>query len=259
MERSLGLRECPRCGLKNRGSSHQCDFCGYDFQSTDTWMDDVKELEQINEIEKAESIDSDTVTKIESTFIKKEGAEKKSDTGPVKKREPVVIVRSRQKVESHEKKASTAEPTPPLVAESSETVSMATSEASVKVTPISSKGMKVFTTHVPTDVEETVSAASYLPPTYLVSIGSFVYIGTLLVAATSHISRLIGWAMVILGAILIVAGVGWALRIRKPSLMEEREEEVLLCPLCHEVVSKSDHECPNCHAGFEDVGIEEGA
>ncbi len=259
MERSLGLKECPRCGLKNRGSTRHCDFCGYDLQASDTWMDDVKELEGISQMEKAGSLDTDTKTKIEATIIKAGEVEKKPQSEPLKRREPVVIVRTKHKATPLAEQA--AEPSLSTVDAIEEEVSEAASPAKAKVTPISSRGMKVFTTHVSVDsAEEQAKVVSYLPPTYLVSVGSFVYVGTLVVAATSNLSRLMGWAMVIIGALLIVAGVGWALKIRKPSLLQEDgEEEVLLCPLCHEVVTKSDNECPNCHAGFEAMQAEEVA
>ena len=48
MERSSGLKECPRCGLRNRQGAYQCDFCGWDFKAaTDDWMGQVNDLERI--------------------------------------------------------------------------------------------------------------------------------------------------------------------------------------------------------------------
>ena len=48
MDRSSGLKECPRCGLRNRQGAYQCDFCGWDFKAaSDDWMGQVNDLERI--------------------------------------------------------------------------------------------------------------------------------------------------------------------------------------------------------------------
>ncbi len=72
MERKGGFKECPKCGLRNRPSATQCDFCGQALISADDWQQHIKDLESLNRIELRRPLDERTSKRIESTIIHKE-------------------------------------------------------------------------------------------------------------------------------------------------------------------------------------------
>lgn len=71
MEKRSGRKECPRCGLRNKPSVAQCDFCGWQFEeSQDEWIDQIKALEKIGTGENTVSVDEELSKRIEATIIK---------------------------------------------------------------------------------------------------------------------------------------------------------------------------------------------
>lgn len=70
-EKPSGLKECPRCGLRNRPGAYQCEFCGWDFGViSDDWLGQVSALEQLGKDIDAPEVDEVTASKIESTIVK---------------------------------------------------------------------------------------------------------------------------------------------------------------------------------------------
>jgi len=78
MERKAGFKECPKCGLRNKPSATQCDFCGQSLISADDWQQHIKDLESLNRIELHGPVDERTSKRIESTIIRKETAPQKN-------------------------------------------------------------------------------------------------------------------------------------------------------------------------------------
>jgi len=78
MERKAGFKECPKCGLRNKPSATQCDFCGQALISADDWQQHIKDLESLNRIELRGPVDERTSKRIESTIIRKETAPQKN-------------------------------------------------------------------------------------------------------------------------------------------------------------------------------------
>ncbi|HQM66618.1 MAG TPA: hypothetical protein PLY24_02410 [Methanomassiliicoccales archaeon] len=78
MERKAGFKECPKCGLRNKPSATQCDFCGQALISADDWQQHIKDLESLNRIELHGPVDERTSKRIESTIIRKETAPQKN-------------------------------------------------------------------------------------------------------------------------------------------------------------------------------------
>jgi len=78
MERKAGFKECPKCGLRNKPSATQCDFCGQSLTSADDWQQHIKDLESLNRIELRGPVDERTSKRIESTIIRKETAPQKN-------------------------------------------------------------------------------------------------------------------------------------------------------------------------------------
>lgn len=71
MEKRSGFKECPRCGLRNKPSVSQCDFCGWQFEETqDEWIDQIRALEKIGTEDDAVAVDEELSKRIEATIIK---------------------------------------------------------------------------------------------------------------------------------------------------------------------------------------------
>ncbi len=72
MEKRSSYKECPKCGLRNKPSATQCDFCGQNLGSTDDWQQHIKDLESLNKMELRKPLDDRTSKRIESTIIRKD-------------------------------------------------------------------------------------------------------------------------------------------------------------------------------------------
>lgn len=72
MERKSGFKECPKCGLRNKPSATQCDFCGQNLGPSDDWQQHVLDLESLNKMELRKPVDDRTSKRIESTIIRKD-------------------------------------------------------------------------------------------------------------------------------------------------------------------------------------------
>jgi RNA polymerase subunit RPABC4/transcription elongation factor Spt4 len=72
MERRSGFKECPKCGLRNKPSATQCDFCGQNLGTSDDWQQHVLDLESLNRMELRKPVDDRTSKRIESTIIRKD-------------------------------------------------------------------------------------------------------------------------------------------------------------------------------------------
>ena len=78
MERKAGFIECPKCGLRNKPNTVQCDFCGQSLTSPDEWQLQVKDLESLTKVEYRRPVDEPTSRRIEATFIRKEQPHQKA-------------------------------------------------------------------------------------------------------------------------------------------------------------------------------------
>lgn len=72
MEKKANFRECPKCGLRNKPSAVQCDFCGQSLNIDDDWQSHVKDLESLTRMELRKPMDDKVSRRIESTIIRKE-------------------------------------------------------------------------------------------------------------------------------------------------------------------------------------------
>jgi ribosomal protein L40E len=72
MERKSSLKECPKCGLRNKPGATQCDFCGQNLGTSDEWQQHIKDLESLNKIELPKPLDDRTSKRIASTIIRKD-------------------------------------------------------------------------------------------------------------------------------------------------------------------------------------------
>ncbi|HEY3419652.1 MAG TPA: hypothetical protein VGK23_03785 [Methanomassiliicoccales archaeon] len=72
MDRKAGYKECPRCGLRNKPSALQCDFCGLRFIAGEDWDDNIQALEKMGDSDERVLVDEDVSKRIESTIVKRD-------------------------------------------------------------------------------------------------------------------------------------------------------------------------------------------
>jgi hypothetical protein len=72
MDRKAGYKECPRCGLRNKPSALQCDFCGLRFIAGEDWDENIQALEKMGGNEEKVQVDEDISKRIEATIVKRE-------------------------------------------------------------------------------------------------------------------------------------------------------------------------------------------
>lgn len=78
MEKRSSFKECPKCGLRNKPTAAQCDFCGQSLGSPDDWQEHIKDLESLNKMDLRRPMDDRTSKRIESTIIRKDAPVVKS-------------------------------------------------------------------------------------------------------------------------------------------------------------------------------------
>ena len=72
MDKKSSFKECPKCGLRNKPGSAQCDFCGQNLTVSDDWQQHIKDLESLNKMELRKPLDDRTSKRIESTIVRKD-------------------------------------------------------------------------------------------------------------------------------------------------------------------------------------------
>ena len=72
MDRKAGYKECPRCGLRNKPSALQCDFCGLRFIAGEDWDENIQALEKMGGTDEKVLVDEDISKRIEATIVKRE-------------------------------------------------------------------------------------------------------------------------------------------------------------------------------------------
>lgn len=328
MEKKSGFKECPRCGLRNKISATECDFCGWKFSDVkDEWTDHLLELERIalqkpeKTVEKEESriVEATLVRVRDLTYDEKErplaGYPRQAKTSEISET-PYSITETRS---SREFEGSFAEDRPATLSSSAETAQPSVLpiaekeevepprldqettgvEAEVekfvetmvegedlsdrvaveKVSPKSASAIrKLIVRRGEIRGEESGEAESYAKPVSLLSleikatlftagfviVGFSVYLAILLISSTFTVNGILGWTVSIAGAMMIVFGFTQIIGIKRvgegaskcdskssDTNNGKKELEVLICPVCHEVVSLDDQFCPACGAIFK--------
>ena len=115
----------------------------------------------------------------------------------------------------------------------------------------------------PIAVEEPAVAASSLPqhkvvgmpqfvPGGLLAMGLCVYALDIYVVSAGILTGVLAWGISILASLLMV----YAVIRYLPMITRGRkkgENETILCPVCHEIVSDSDSKCPSCGVRFRET------
>jgi len=278
MERKPGFKECPRCGLRNKPSVAQCDFCGWEFQgATDEWSSHVRVLETLNRETDSIVLDDELSKKIESTIVHTSrevmAAQRTEPRGLANADSPV----NEEELQSAGKKWTADHMTP---------VDMPSAEMrEVKAFVDTMIGQPVSEPPAPSPmaekqvVEAPVSPIgelrSELPvakvsrfgksvrlPAGIMAAGVVVYLIALGLYSITALDTPVGWGLAIAGAFTITLGAGFAYEAREierrpiePVIgtVESAPNEVVICPKCNELVSERADSCPNCGARFHDM------
>ncbi len=284
MERKSGFKECPRCGLRNKPASNQCDFCGWEFhESSEDWNAQVKALDRLGQDVDSVVLDDEVSKKIESTLVRiprDEQVEAPSkppltvEEIPEIEREAELRDEGRKWGEEHRTHAEMAteeshevkvfvdtmigEPTPE------------TAPAPPSVEPMVGVAVEESpATELRSDQEVIVREKDeaglslregITMPAGLMGGGVVVYAAALTAYSNAAVGMSVGWGMAIAGALFFTVGAHWFFKRRATARIVEEQmigegsvanNEVIICPKCNELVNEKVKSCPSCGARFD--------
>lgn len=259
MDKTTGLKECPRCGLRNRRGAYQCDFCGWDFKTaSDDWMGQLNDLEKINREVAPVDIDTSTMSKIELTM-------RRPADIPARERKPEPPVEPAQ-VTAQDHGDVLAQPVAEVHSVAGPTVEtmteVAVKEEAQAVAPpagvTASVGPEVRTPPHSTVKDENkltdLLQSRYLLPGGMVTAGLAAYAVGMLMVTSQMVGTVVGWGIAAPASGLMAYGV---MRLAPLLKHNGRERETVLCPVCHEVVGDVDPRCPSCGVKFKESSTKE--
>ncbi len=278
MEKKGGFKECSRCGLRNKPTARQCDFCGQRFEEEDKWDQQIDALESLNKYEAKPDVSDDMSRRIESTIVKKDAAERKDrlEPAPLVAAAAVAAAQPIPTVEEH-----TAEPIPVVDAKPEQvevtpveetTVPASSVEEIIEVEDTEPLTDEPVTLEVPEMVLETNTEVvakrtrfftwnfdprSRRDVAFLLILqgGIVIYLANLLVSIGS-LESVGQWGLTLIAAMMLTAGLGklainWDLEDLSEENFVVKEVVVEVCPRCHERVVTQDTKCPACGTEFE--------
>ncbi len=262
MERSSGLKECPRCGLRNRQGAYQCDFCGWDFKAaSDDWMGQVNDLERIGREVEVTDMDTTVRSRIELTI-------RNPSQMPVVEKKPQVQLEMPPHLSLDDHGDVLSPPTEEAVAEAEpEPAPQVVEEAVPAIEPevVVTEPAAPEVPAEPVTVEEPapVATVSSVPrmkvtsmpqfvPGGLLAMGLGVYVLDIYVISAGILTGGLAWGVSILASLLMVYAVIRYLPMITRGKRKE-EDEAVLCPVCHEMVSDKDSKCPSCGVRFREA------
>jgi hypothetical protein len=271
MERKSGFKECPRCGLRNKPSAPQCDFCGWEFKdASDEWISHVQVLEKMSREAEPIVIDEQVSKRIESTIIR----DRKESLPPITIRqappsEPIVITEHPEQEEETAIRKEMPPVPPPTPAPLEEEEIKAFTETMVGPTaePMAAAPDPVFAQPnaapegpvVRRREQVRFTHSHWTLPMVLTGTGTLIYLIGIIALGSAFLSTAVGWALAITGALCVTTGANFAYDIRLASKAAASptydmdlhgDDEVFICPKCHEQVRKADDRCPGCGAKF---------
>jgi hypothetical protein len=282
MEKKTGFKECPRCGLRNKPSAAQCDFCGWEFRDvSDEWISHVQVLEKLNKATESIVLDDEVSRRIESTIVRSSrevptssgpAEELVSAPAPAPSEDVVIDTEPKPTVEKWPERRVVTVP-PPIPEEEREVKNFVetmigepvSAQAAAEVNLTASDAITLpFNRPEPMReevVEVHVPQGSFISKyfkQFLVA-GIAIYLVTIALYAMSYLDVVLGWGLAIAGALLITFGVSHIYDRKvehtvpgEPMIGDMRHmgDEVVICPRCHEEVSEGDARCPSCGAAF---------
>lgn len=279
MEKKAGFKECPRCGLRNKPSAAQCDFCGWEFRDvSDEWISHVQVLERLNKATESIVLDDEVSRRIESTIVRSPRDEPTSNqisepapaSAPSMRGEAAADTEPKAEKWPERRVVTVPAPVPeeerevknfvetmigePVSAKAAAEVNLRASDVlTLPLSPAEPLHEEVVEVYVP----QSNFISRYWKP--LLVAGAAVYAVTLVLYSLSYLDVMLGWGMAIAGAALITIGVSrlYDKRIERrvesePIIgeMKHAGDEIIICPRCHEEVSEGDMRCPSCGAAF---------
>lgn len=254
MDKTTGLKECPRCGLRNRRGAYQCDFCGWDFKTaSDDWMGQLNDLEKINREVATVDMDTSTMSKIELTM-------RRPADMPVKERKPEPPqvpaqttaqdhgdVMAQPVAEVH----SVAEPTVEAVTEAAvkEEVRVEVSSPAAAATVGPAVEAHAHSAGKDKSGLSDLLHSRYVLPGGMVGAGLMAYAAGILMVTSQMVGTVVGWGIAVPASGLMAYGV---MRLAPILKSGGGERETVLCPVCHEVVGDKDARCPSCGVRFQE-------
>lgn len=249
MDKSSGLKECPRCGLRSRRGAYQCDFCGWDFKAdSDDWMGQLNDLEKMGREVGTMDMDTSMRSKIELTI-------KRPAEIPVKERrpEPEPVAEPLNAPQDHGDVLTQTAPLP-VVGAPPEMVAMdegGTVTVAEEVKPMNDDQQVPRTLGLSRLKVGSAPEAFHTPyavPGVVLGAGALVYAVDMLLVAYQGIGSVLGWGIAIPASGLMAYGV---MRLLPVVRRLSRERETLLCPVCHQAVTEKDAKCPSCGVRFQ--------
>ena len=161
MENKSGFKECSRCGLRNKPTAKQCDFCGQKFEAVDEWEMQLDALEKLNRETKRVEVTEDVSKRIQSTILRRE-IEKKAE--PVIEEAPSVEAETEAPHEEKMPEPVAEPPKPELLAVHEEQTTVITFTAT-EAKPIELEEEKQVIEEPPVVVIEEAAVEETLAPT----------------------------------------------------------------------------------------------
>jgi hypothetical protein len=279
MDRKAGYKECPRCGLRNKPSALQCDFCGLRFIAGEDWDDNIQALEKMGGTEERVLVDEDVSKRIEATIVKRDkfnppvkAREARNDDFDYFRKDPEPA--RNLSARPTEQPATAVRGTGPYVAEN-----RPAEAAPVSAEPPQAEERIVLQEHpataAPTEPanEKTVvrrvrrkSKPAFAPARNSARPGTFaavlmlgvVWYVVAIMFGDQALGRIGSWALITVSTLMVVVGAGGVLKIRSKSVPStdgngpdgNQTKQVLMCPKCHELVKATDRTCPDCGTEF---------
>ena len=279
MERKSGFKECPRCGLRNKPSAVQCDFCGWEFQdASDEWISHVQVLEKLNKQTESILLDDEVSKRIESTIVR--SSRELKSTPPlaplaIPQAEEVKPLDNELRLKGKDWASSRMQTIPMPSPEAKEVKAFVDTmigeptpigtSAEIEISNSNVSGMATAPMSSVKELGRFPARSIFATKTSLMSYGLIisgvsVYLVTLIIFALSIVPLLLGWSLAIVGALLITIGTSRAydqsaLKRKRSDPTEGNapileEAIVLICPSCNEEVVEGDRSCPACGARF---------
>jgi hypothetical protein len=277
MDRKAGYKECPRCGLRNKPSALQCDFCGLRFIAGEDWDENIQALEKMGGTDEKVLVDEDISKRIEATIVKREkidasirakDSEKdefdyfKKEPEPIKTVPAPVVATPTKSVKGPVLEAA-LEPRPIVTAvpPSPERIVIPEQrpvEATSLAEPAPEKKVVRRVVKRTSQAFAPAKASRRKTAFIVVLLLGLVWYLVAVMFGGSSLGRAGGWVMVTVSTMMVVAGSVELFvpkegdnmtLVEKPS-PESKPHEVLICPKCHELVKATDKVCPDCGSEF---------
>ncbi|MGD0817731.1 MAG: hypothetical protein ABR986_04955 [Methanomassiliicoccales archaeon] len=281
MDRKAGYKECPRCGLRNKPSALQCDFCGLRFIAGEDWDDNIQALEKMGGNEEKVLVDEDISKRIEATIVKRDKI-----NAPAKAKEPEKDDFDYFKKDPEPIREVPAPVVAPSIAMAKGTVIEAAPEPRLAVTapepvqaspaperiiiqerpPVVAAPEPVKEKKVVRRVVRSTPRKAFKPQngsmrrtafTAVLVLGLIWYLVAIMFG-DDVLGRAGNWALVTISTVMLVAGAVELFIPRTETHVaftekapeDKPHQEVLICPKCHELVKVTDKACPDCGVEF---------